>query len=486
MKIDFKRLSKVLMIVGMNLLLIHTAFAGTPTPAPTEQSTDVESVQSKVDQLSNQTISVGKITKSTQEFKVGETVVPAYICKNVSYITVSDLKQAGGNIAWSPITKKTVIYDLNGPVKEELKFEAVAEKAVAYLARDTVYINYQEIPAIYVNGRPLIPTKWMTVLESTSGNTPLKIAKKDYKWYEENNMHQPMISGTNMWFDGENYIEEPYVFPELQQDQDGYYKDERFNLTPDYNYVGFVINEIDGVMNLEVELQKAWLKNPTYYTIPEEGPAELISELFPPTIVKGTMKRAAGGFAAGEQVNVQKAVDGLQYFLDGKNGGTVKVPWSSVRIQASPVHKGQATNEEIEQYINKQNLSSKTPYLVWTDLHRQRTYIFKGKQNQWRLINNLHSSSGMDITPTPRGSYTIHTRVPAFGYGKGYLAKNAYGFIGTKYLYHSVLYNSTGQYLLEGRGVLGTKASQGCIRFSPEDSVWFYKTMPPGTAVYIN
>ena len=472
------------MFVCTSLFLIQTAFAD--APASTGQTGHVESVQSKIDKLRSQTIPVGKITKSTEGVMIRGTVLPQYECVNIPYVALSDLRQIGANIAWNATTKKTVIYNWNQPIKEDIQYEPLPINGIAYLARDTVYINYQEVPAIYIGGKPLIPVKWIQVLEDTGGNELLKIIKKEPQWYVENNMDQPSINGINIWFDGEDYIEESYTFPLLEQNQDGFYMDKTYDLTPDYDYVGFVISEIDGMINTDVDIQKEWLKNPTYYEIPKGTPAELLDQIFPPTIVKGVMKNPAGGFAKGENVNVQRSVAGSLYFLDGKNGGTVQVPWSSVQIITSPVNKEQATNEQIEQYINKQDFSSKTDYLVWTDLHRQRTYIFKGKKNQWALIKDVLSSTGMDISPTPRGNYTIHTRVPAFGYGKGYLAKNAYAFIGTKYLYHSVLYDPTGQYLLEGRGVLGTKASQGCIRFSPEDIQWFYKTMPPGTAVYIN
>ncbi len=363
---------------------------------------------------------------------------------------------------------------------------------MAYLARDTVYINYQEVPAIFAGGRALIPVKWIALLDPFQPHNPFKIIKNDVAWYEANNIQIPVITGINIWFDGENYIEEEYTFPQLQQGEDGFYTDHQHDEKPNYIYVGFMLKEIDGFANDHLDLHKAWLKNPTYYTIPKPKPAPQPAppvkqgELFPATIVQGTMNYAAGGFAKGEQVSVQRASQGKFYYLTGKKGGTVQVPWRSVKIKRTPVHTEQATKEQIEAHINQLNLSSHTPYLVWTDLHRQRTYILKGKQNNWSLIKNMLSSTGMDITPTPRGSYTLNTRVSAFGYGKGYLAKNAYAFIGTTYLYHSVLYDASGKYLLEGRGVLGTKASQGCIRFSPEDSKWFYQTMPRGTAVYIN
>lgn len=139
-----------------------------------------------------------------------------------------------------------------------------------------------------------------------------------------------------------------------------------------------------------------------------------------------------------------------------------------------------------EDFINSKNLSSPTSYLVWTNIQKQRTYIFTGSKNNWQLQKCFICSTGKDRTPTPKGTFALTYKVPSFGQSKGYCCKNAFGFIGTSYLYHSIIYDKTGTYLLEGYGVLGKKASQGCIRFSPEHAKWFYDHLITQTTVYIN
>lgn len=139
-----------------------------------------------------------------------------------------------------------------------------------------------------------------------------------------------------------------------------------------------------------------------------------------------------------------------------------------------------------EDTINSKNLSSPTPYLVWTNISQQRTYIFQGSTNNWTLIKHFVCSTGKDRTPTPTGKYALTYKVPSFGQNKGYMCKYAFGFIGTTYLYHSIIYDKTGTYLLENKGVLGKKASDGCIRFSVDHAKWFYDNMIPGTTVYIS
>lgn len=139
-----------------------------------------------------------------------------------------------------------------------------------------------------------------------------------------------------------------------------------------------------------------------------------------------------------------------------------------------------------ESTINSKNMSSKTKYLVWTNIDLQRTFIFEGSTGNWKLKKYFLCSTGKSSSPTPKGSYELTRKVPYFGVEKGYRCKNAFGFIGTTYLYHSVMFDKTGSYLLEGKGELGARASAGCIRLSVENSEWFYSNMLSGTKVFID
>ncbi len=538
MKRNIRKVSRVLSCVLVFLLVGQTVFATSPASKVT--------IQVKNEKLKSKTIAVGKVRNSKEGFQVGGVTLPSYSCMNVSYVLLADLKKIGANIAWDGVTGKTIIYDLSLPISTDLTFPLLKEDAIGYLGRDAVYINHQEVPAIYVEKQALIPAKWIPSLLEGDKSFPVKkiavpsvddlnaqgedalgdiieetdvleaeanateesqesqvqeveadIEEKMEETIEENLQVDDLndlddvmiedngIEGINIWFNGKDYIEEPFDFSQLGTGEFGYYKDQRYDGEPDYSYVGFVITKVDGVSNINVGHHKAWLKNPTYFAIPKGPSKEILNALFPNTRVKGIMRYAAGGFAKGDTVNVLQASSNAAYYLYGEGGKTVKVPWNSVAIQKSLVTKEQATTEQIETYINSQDFSSKTNYFVWTDIYRQRTYVFEGSQNKWKLIRSMLSSTGKDTHLTPVGKYTLNVRVPSFG-GNKYRAKNAYGFIGTTYLYHSVLYDPTGTYLLSGWGHLGNKASSGCIRLSPEDSAWLYKTMPIGTGIFIN
>lgn len=185
--------------------------------------------------------------------------------------------------------------------------------------------------------------------------------------------------------------------------------------------------------------------------------------------------------------------DTLNYINTNRFGQTQSALFARyLRLQsyASPSDIGDpidfATVVWAEDTVNSMDLHSDTKYLVWTNIDRQRTYIFEGSTGNWRLIKHFICSTGKSSSPTPKGTFKLTQKVPYFGVEKGYRCKNAFGFINTTYLYHSIMFDKTGSYLLEGKGVLGTKASAGCIRFSVEHSEWFYNNMLSGTKVWIN
>lgn len=216
----------------------------------------------------------------------------------------------------------------------------------------------------------------------------------------------------------------------------------------------------------------------------------LYPDLFPEFMNLATLRQGVGGLAKGTVVDVLKD--------DGKGNYKVtpNTPESTTIVtttrsnlafyQAPAILKTEVTVQQIEDHINATQLDSNTDWLVWTNLARQRTYIFKKVDGRWKLIKNFLSSSGAIKTPTPKGIYKLTQKVPSFGQNKGYMCKYAFGFIGTTYLYHSLVFDVTGSYLLGGKGILGTMVSNGCIRFSPEEAKWFYDNLVSGTTVWIN
>lgn len=213
-----------------------------------------------------------------------------------------------------------------------------------------------------------------------------------------------------------------------------------------------------------------------------------LNDIFPEFKNYGTLKYDVNGFKKGETVEIYNAESRKSYKVYDKNKNKVTIPWNSISVNPEPgANKKKATNEQIESFANMTDLKSDTNYLIWTDLDRQETYVLKKDtiNLNWKLEKRMLCSTGKLITPTPSGTYKFTKKVSAFGMNKGYMCKNASGFIGTTYLYHSVMFDKTGSYVLKNKGTLGERASMGCIRLSPEDAKWVYDTLPVGTTVLI-
>lgn len=133
-------------------------------------------------------------------------------------------------------------------------------------------------------------------------------------------------------------------------------------------------------------------------------------------------------------------------------------------------------------YVNENNISSPTDYLLTTDLKNRNTYVFKKKNGKWVQLYKWQSTIGAPATPTITGTFSIIGRKPSFGTDI-YSVKNATRFK-EGYYYHSVLYDPTGSYLIDAR--LGQALSHGCIRLDPSNAKWIYDNIPLGTTVIIH
>ena len=133
------------------------------------------------------------------------------------------------------------------------------------------------------------------------------------------------------------------------------------------------------------------------------------------------------------------------------------------------------------EYVNSNNFSSATNYLIWVNLGSFKVNIFKGSVNKWTLIHSYLCTIGKPSTPTPKGTYTVGIKGLYFGVNKGYKCWYYTQFKGN-YLFHSIIYNLNGT-VRDGR--LGMKLSDGCIRLAKENAKWIYDNIPRGTKVII-
>ena len=60
--------------------------------------------------------------------------------------------------------------------------------------------------------------------------------------------------------------------------------------------------------------------------------------------------------------------------------------------------------------INDFSISSKTSYLVYLNLAKQITYVYEGSNNNWELIKEFNSSTGIEGKETPKGIFSVTNR----------------------------------------------------------------------------
>lgn len=133
--------------------------------------------------------------------------------------------------------------------------------------------------------------------------------------------------------------------------------------------------------------------------------------------------------------------------------------------------------------INELSLESQTSYLIHVDLSSQKTNIYSGKKNTWKLIKSFICSTGIKDEETPKGSFTVKDKGEWFfseKYNQG--GKYWVQFL-DNYLFHSLPYDKTKNNIVDY--TLGTPSSHGCIRLSESDSKWLYDNIPNNTKVII-
>lgn len=453
---------------------------------------------------------MGILEFSTSKTFINDYFIPTFSYNNSSMIFLSDLNYYGFDINWDEANKKISIYKNNNKEITGLEDEEVKNRENSYIGKPVihtniaVYIGNRKVPCYSVDHSTIIFTNDLNIFGNLNWDNDAKeiiISLKDQPINDElgielinnkiinYNEYTLDIDLEHIWYDEQNNksnIVEDSVYG-IPSGDCIEFNLLRYDLYEKSYYVGTVIKNTNIKENpfYERELYYYQSKKMIDYTCNfYRNPEEELFSLVKPSIIIGTMKRDAGGFSTGEKVEILYGQDGSWYQCKSvntqKNG---RIPWGSVFIPSDPpTNQQRMTKEQLEAYVRLKGFTSNTNYFVWTDLDRQMTYVFKKENEQWKLLRSMLCSTGKNITPTPRGFFTIKERGAYFG--DGYMCKNWVQIWGD-YLYHSVLMDVSGTYVLESN-VLGKRASHGCIRFSLENSKWFYDTIPRNTTVWIN
>lgn len=217
------------------------------------------------------------------------------------------------------------------------------------------------------------------------------------------------------------------------------------------------------------------------------------------TSIKELVFKKSNSFA--EKNNYSKALDILddyeEYLAGDSDINSLRESYSgSTNISST---KASNTNKELDEKtssastflanisssnMNSLGISSPTKYLIYVNLKEQKTYVFNGVMNKWKLEKIMPCSSGIQGYETPSGVFDITDRGDWFfsdKYNDG--AKYWVQFKGN-YLFHSLPFKEDKKTITDY--TLGKVASHGCIRLSLDDAKWLYDNISDKTKVIIN
>lgn len=441
------------------------------------------------------TLPVGELIKSDATLWFGTSAYPVYTLQGESFMALSDLERIGAYVQDEGTHMRLLLKSgVNERVEENASLEF--NQATAYISSESFYVGFIRTYSIKAEDECFLPFKVLATLwdiEEDKGYYTLKPKNYENAQYIQigegklTNLsdYTLNITYTQMYWKQDCYIEKIYEDQIITPHESIVTEEELRGKEENMIYLTTFVQEI-----CDIPLQRSeedYGQKPTalYTAYINAKRLRALEKIFPHYKVTVKLRYPAAGFKEGEEVELWRSEKGQYHVLKRGDGKKIIVPVDSIDI-VSDRGKGwqPGSTPQLEDYVNLKNYESDTNYLIWTDVYRQLTYIFKGERGNWNLVKTMKCSTGKNTSLTPSGEFKIEYKFPYFGMDKGYRCKNAL-VIFRDYMYHSILFDVTGKYVRTGQYQLGQRVSHGCIRLSEEDSAWLYKNIPEHTKVYI-
>lgn len=198
--------------------------------------------------------------------------------------------------------------------------------------------------------------------------------------------------------------------------------------------------------------------------------------------------------ASGEEVKrLQRRLYDLEYLYTSADGaygpGTAKAI-KEFQKRSKLSQDGVAGTATLKALFSENAKKALKPYLLKVSIAKQRVYAYAPDENEEYtiLVRTMKASTGLDSTPTPKGTYQATTGPGArWHYFKKFFVWAQYAYyIQGDIMFHSVLFNSKGSSPTSSSvRNLGRKASHGCVRLSVENAKWIYENCPARTKVIV-
>ena len=160
------------------------------------------------------------------------------------------------------------------------------------------------------------------------------------------------------------------------------------------------------------------------------------------------------------------------------DGGTVKVPNGCLNYicdLCTAEKEGDYNLTTKLWYVNvKRKLKSKTNYLIWVSLDKQRVNVFKGSAGNWELVRAIKCSTGLPDSPSKAGLHKCDFKELWYRGCNFYVEYSGSGI-------HKWVKSD-----YKDIGKLGKHtASQSCIRLKRGQAKWLYNLIPVNTTILV-
>ena len=158
-------------------------------------------------------------------------------------------------------------------------------------------------------------------------------------------------------------------------------------------------------------------------------------------------------------------------------GGTVKIPnrYLSFIDDLCTGEKGDYSASTKLSFVNKRKgYHSKTGWLIWVSLDKQRVNVFTGSRRKWKLVKVIKCSTGLASSPSKAGIYKCDYKKLWVG-GCHYYVE--YGGSGI----HKWAGSDKGTMYKIGKHTV----SQSCIRVTKKNAKWLYNHIPVKTTIVL-
>lgn len=198
------------------------------------------------------------------------------------------------------------------------------------------------------------------------------------------------------------------------------------------------------------------------------------------------LKNVVGGFKLGDEVEILEDYSMKSYKvrgLENKKEGWVLYKYLKI-AEDSGVDKTELYKDQIEEFVNIRRYNSKTEFLVLVDIGRQKTYVMRGNQGEFRFERSFDCSTGVNVSPTTKGEFVVGDRGEWFYSERLKSGAKYWVRFNNHYLFHTVPMDKAKR-VLKGEDFVGEKLSSGCIRHTIEDAKWIYDNIPEFSKVVI-